>query len=47
MDLRLDAGGVRIPGGHDSVVFSCAGEDSCLTAASAASSCSRLSIPLS
>lgn len=47
MDFRLDAGGVRMPGGHDKVVFSGAGEDSWLTAASAASSCSRLSTPLS
>lgn len=46
MDLRFDAGGVRMPGGHTCVV-PCAGDASCCTIVSATSSCSRLRIPLS
>lgn len=44
--LRLDAGGVRMPGGHEGAAEG-AGDASCLIIVSAASRCSRRKTPLS
>ena len=46
MDLRFDAGGVKMPGGHGWIEFG-AGDASCWMIVSAVSSCSCRKIPLS